>query len=101
MAVLEALAREKKQAGVIVLREAVQGYVPLGVFNVRENVRNAMNTPGYEFESFKDAFSHVSKKLILSPERYIKQGRVLRSLLRPTTDQAFRLSLKKPLGNAN
>ena len=38
MAVLEALAREQKQAGAIILREALHGYVPMGVFNVRENV---------------------------------------------------------------
>jgi DNA repair protein NreA len=89
MAVLEALEREKKQAGVIVLREALHGYVPLGVFNVRENVRNAMKIPGKEFESFKDAFSYASDKLTLPPDRYIKQGRVLRSLL---TQQQTRLS---------
>ena len=81
MAVLEALEREKKQAGVVVLREAHQGYVPLGVFNVRENVRNAMNSNGKEFESFKEAFSYVSGTMTLPPDRFIKQGRVLRSLL--------------------
>lgn len=43
MAVLEALAKERCQAGAIILREAYTGYVPLGVFNVRENVRNAMH----------------------------------------------------------
>ena len=37
MAVLEALAQEHRQAGAIILREALPGYVPMGVFNVREN----------------------------------------------------------------
>jgi hypothetical protein len=44
MAVLEALAGKGEQAGAIILREAHRGYVPMGVFNVRENVRNAMAT---------------------------------------------------------
>lgn len=89
MAVLEALAREQRQAGAVVLREASEGYVPLGVFNVRENVRNAMQEPGKEFESFKEAFSYASGSLTLPPERFIRQGRVLRSLL---TQQQTRLS---------
>ncbi|NLV25753.1 MAG: hypothetical protein GXY48_01070 [Methanomicrobiales archaeon] len=89
MAVLEALLREKKQAGAIVIREANQGYVPLGVFNVRENVRNAMSSEGTEFETLKEAFSHVSQSMTLPADRYIKSGRVLRSLLK---EQQTRLS---------
>ncbi|MGB4679903.1 Nre family DNA repair protein, partial [Methanothrix sp.] len=65
MAVLEALAREKKQAGAIILREAYRGYVPLGVFNVRENVRNAMQKKPLEFESLKAALGYVSTRLEL------------------------------------
>ncbi len=52
---LKHLAREGKQAGAIVLREAYNGYVPLGVFNVRENVRNAMNQNPLEFDDMKTA----------------------------------------------
>ncbi|HOW03891.1 hypothetical protein [Methanospirillum hungatei] len=89
MAVLEALLKEQKQAGAIVLREATEGYVPLGVFNVRENVRNAMLTRGKEFESFKDAFSYVSGTMTLEPEYFIKSGRLLRSLMK---EQQTRLS---------
>ena len=85
----EALLKEQKQAGAIVLREATEGYVPLGVFNVRENVRNAMLTRGKEFESFKDAFSYVSGTMTLEPEYFIKSGRLLRSLMK---EQQTRLS---------
>ncbi|HQB99655.1 MAG TPA: hypothetical protein PKX11_03780 [Methanospirillum sp.] len=89
MAVLEALERERKQAGVIVLREATEGYVPLGVFNVRENVRNAMLTNGKEFESFKEAFAYASGNMTLEPEFFVRSGRLLRGLLR---EQQARLS---------
>ena len=91
MAVLEALAREKKQAGAIILREAYPGYVPLGVFNVRENVRNAMLQPAQEFESMKAALLHVSTRLELPVRRFIEQSDLLREQLksRQTTLSCF------------
>lgn len=82
MAVLEALAREKKQAGAIVLREAYPGYVPLGVFNVRENVRNAMLQPGHEFESMKTALQYISARLELPIKRFIEKSDLLQEQMR-------------------
>ena len=82
MAVLEALAREKKQAGAIILREALHGYVPMGVFNVRENVRNAMQQPASEFEGIKPALQHISERFTLPVTRFIEEGALLRSVIR-------------------
>ena len=82
MAVLEALAREKKQAGAIVLREAYPGYVPLGVFNVRENVRNAMLQPAQEFESMKTALQYISVRLELPIKSFIERSDLLQEQLR-------------------
>ena len=82
MAVLESLAREKKQAGAIVLREAYPGYVPLGVFNVRENVRNAMGQPAQEFESMKTALQYISARLELPIKRFIESSDLLQEQLR-------------------
>jgi hypothetical protein len=82
MAVLEALAREKKQAGAIILREAYRGYVPLGVFNVRENVRNAMLQPPAEFEDMSAALRYISTKLELPVKRFISQSDLLREQLK-------------------
>ena len=91
MAVLEALVREGKQAGVIVLREAYNEYVPLGVFNVRENVRNAMNQNPQEFEDMKTALSYISTKLKLPMQKFVKQSDLLKELLqsRQTTLDSF------------
>lgn len=91
MAVLESLAREGKQAGAIVLREAYNGYVPLGVFNVRENVRNAMTQKPLEFEDMKTALSYISTKLKLPMERFVKTSDLLKELLqsRQTTLDSF------------
>jgi hypothetical protein len=82
MAVLEALAREKKQAGAIILREALQGYVPMGVFNVRENVRNAMNQPAAEFEDIRSALVHIGNRFTLPVRRFIETGELLRTMTR-------------------
>jgi len=79
--VLEALERMKRQAGAIVLREAYEGYVPLGVFNVRENVRNALKQKPREFDSFRAALGHVSSRLRLPVSRFIEQGALLREML--------------------
>jgi hypothetical protein len=80
-AVLEALSRMKKQAGAIVLREAYEGYVPLGVFNVRENVRNALKGPHREFSSFRDSLNYVSTRLRLPLSRFLDQGTLMRQML--------------------
>jgi hypothetical protein len=82
MAVLEALAREQTQAGAIILREARRGYVPMGVFNVRENVRSAMQQPATEFEGIQPALRHLSEKFTLPVTRFIEEGALLRSAIR-------------------
>jgi hypothetical protein len=91
MAVLEALAREQKQAGAIVLREAYSGYVPLGVFNVRENVRNAMQETALPFEDLKSALWHICGKLRMPIKKFIQQSDLLKDQLksRQTTLAAF------------
>lgn len=81
MAVLEALAREKKQAAAIILREAYHGYIPLGVFNVRENIRSAMNKPYREFEDMKTSLAYISTNLRLPLDKFIKQSDLLKELL--------------------
>lgn len=82
MAVLEALARQQEQAGAIILREAHRGYVPMGVFNVRENVRGAMWQPAQEFEDIRSALSHISDSFSLPMTRFIKEGALLRESIR-------------------
>ncbi len=91
MAVLESLAMEKKQAAAIILREAYQGYIPLGVFNVRENIRSAMSQPHQEFEDMKTSLDYISTKLKLPLQKFIKQSDVLKELLqsRQTTLDCF------------
>lgn len=82
MAVLEALDAERRQAGAIVLREAYSGYVPLGVFNVRESVRNAMKERSKSFDGLRDALQHIESGLQLPMKRFIIEGELLKEQLR-------------------
>ncbi len=82
MAVLEALARQREQAGAIILREAHKGYVPMGVFNVRENVRSAMNQPAREFEDIRSALTHIGDTFTLPVRRFIEEGELLKTMIR-------------------
>lgn len=91
MAVLEELGQLKKQAGVIILREAYHGYIPLGVFNVRENIRSAMDQPYREFEDMKTALGYISNNLKLPLDKFIKTSDLLKELMqsRQTTLDSF------------
>lgn len=80
MAVLEALAEQQKQAGAIILREAVSGYVPLGVFNVRENVRNAMKQPAREFEDGNQVRNYLSDTFTLPLKRFEEAGVLFKNI---------------------
>jgi hypothetical protein len=82
MAVLEALAREGVQAGAIILREASRGYVPLGVFNVRENVRSAMLQPAAEFEDVPSALAAIAPRLQLPLGRFEEESTLLADVAR-------------------
>ncbi len=97
MAVLDSLAKQKKQAGVIVLREAYSGYVPLGVFNVRENVKYAMEQPYKEFEGLKQSLEYVGTKLKIPINKYVKTSDLLKELLQSrqtTLDGFFKKDIK-------
>jgi len=60
LAVCEYLMKKKRQATVFVLREIGEKYViPLGVWEVRENVRNAMKQKPTKFETLKSALQFV------------------------------------------
>ena len=95
MAVLDKLNQMKLQSGLIILREAYSGYVPLGVFNVRENVKYAMNGDYKEFESLREALVYCGTKLKIPISRYVKQSDLLNELLhsqQTTLDSFFKKS---------
>lgn len=82
LAIAESLNEEGRQAGALVLREAHPGYImPVGVWNVRENVRRAMGQPYREFSDLASALFHVSTRLEIKLEEWRKWSTIFRRLL--------------------
>jgi len=82
LAVNEYLVKEKRQARVVILREAHPGYImPVGVWNVRENVRAALKSIPGRFHSLNDAFEYISTRLVIPEQRWIKKSTVLKDTL--------------------
>ena len=75
LAVAEALERERRQAATVILRETHPGYImPIGVWNVRENVREALRRKSAMFNSLTEVFDHISRRLDIPIPRYIKRS---------------------------
>ena len=82
LAVAEYLSKIKRQAGCIIFREIGKGYdVPLGVWQVRENVRNALLQKPAAFSDFNSALAHVSAKLTIPLQYWEKKSKLLDSQL--------------------
>ena len=82
LAVCEQLTKEKRQATVVVLREARPGYImPIGVWQVRENVRNAMRNVPYKYNTLNEALNRISSRLEIPMKRWINQGSLLKNIL--------------------
>ncbi|MEM2583825.1 MAG: Nre family DNA repair protein, partial [Candidatus Thermoplasmatota archaeon] len=82
LASAELLKKEKKQAGVIVLREIHPGYImPVGVWNVRENVRFALRKEAKKFSDAREAILFISSLLHIPIKRWIESSELLKNLL--------------------
>jgi hypothetical protein len=82
LAVCEQLVRERRQATVIVLREAHPGYImPVGVWQVRENVRNAMRQKPSTFNTLDDALKWIASRFQIPLQRWIMKSELLKNAL--------------------
>ncbi|MGB9714296.1 MAG: Nre family DNA repair protein [Candidatus Bathyarchaeales archaeon] len=82
LAVCEHLIKEQRQATVIVLREAHPGYImPVGVWQVRENVRNAMRQKPFTFKTLDEALNFVASRFQIPIQRWIMRGVLLKNVL--------------------
>jgi len=78
LAIVEKLRAMKKQAGAIVFRESYPGYIPLGVWLVRECMRAALDGKPREFADMKTAMSFISSKLQLPITRFRAASRLIK-----------------------
>ncbi len=82
LAVNEMLNKERRQARVVIFREAHSGYImPIGVWNVRESVREALKQPFQKFNTINESLLHISQKMDIPLQRWIKNSAVLKNQL--------------------
>ncbi|MCX6815253.1 MAG: hypothetical protein NT120_00175 [Candidatus Aenigmarchaeota archaeon] len=79
LAAAEKLRSIKKQAGVLVFRESYRGYVPLGVWLIREHVRAAMKAQPKIFSDYQSAMNYVRTKIDLPYHRYVSSSKMLKN----------------------
>jgi len=78
LGVVEALYRMRRQARAIVFREIGTGYtVPVGVWEVRENVRHAFENEPRKFATREEALAHIASHLSVPLREYVKKSKVL------------------------
>jgi hypothetical protein len=77
-AVVEALYRMRRQARAVVFREIGTEYtVPVGVWEVRQNVRHAFENQPQKFSSREEALAHIAERLAVPLAEYMKKSKVL------------------------
>lgn len=90
LAVAEHLARRHKKAGAIVLREIHPNYVmPLGVWQIREGVREALKNPPQKFERFDHAMSFACSYMSVSDNEMVQKSRLWKSFKSQTKISDF------------
>lgn len=90
LGVLEYLSKNKIQAGTVILREIRPEYaIPVGVWQVREGIRQAMKQNPLEVDNFDDALSIASKKLSISKNEWISHGNILNMMKQKTIVDFF------------
>jgi hypothetical protein len=82
LAACEQLFKERRQATVIVLREAHPGYImPVGVWQVRENVRNAMRQYPLKFNTLEEALRRIASQFQIPLQQWIAKSKLLKEAL--------------------
>jgi hypothetical protein len=82
LAVGEHLTSIRRQAAICIMREAHPGYImPVGVWNVRENVRNALTKDPVKFDTLKKALDYSSTRLAIPVNRWIRNSSLLKDAL--------------------
>jgi len=82
LAVGELLRSERRQASVAVLREARPGYImPVGVWQVRENVRNALRQKPHKYNTLNEALTRIGSQFQIPIKQWINKSMLLKNAL--------------------
>jgi hypothetical protein len=93
----EALLRLNRQAGVLILREVHPGaLLPLGVWNVREHVRAALDTRSVPVPDLKELQLRLAEFFAIPLPRWRRQSALLRDALEQRRLEEFDPSVPAP-----
>ncbi len=82
LAVTEKLKELGKQGTVLILREVHDGYImPVGVWNVREHVRQTLQTAPAVLQSPNEIWNFIAQRLEISSKSWIANSRILKDIL--------------------
>ncbi|HZT35977.1 MAG TPA: hypothetical protein VFA15_08655, partial [Nitrososphaera sp.] len=99
LAVAEHLSKRKRISSALVLREIRPGYVmPMGVWQIREGVREALKSKPECFESIQDALEFATRTLSTSAAEIARNSRMIRELKHQTRLTDF-LETERPKGD--
>jgi len=82
LAVAEFLAKEKRQAGVVAMREIHPSFItPLGVWINRESVREALKRKSVKFNNLRGVIDYISRRFSIGIDEWIKTSTLLKEAL--------------------
>ena len=88
--VVEYLSKNKIQSGVIILREIRPEYaIPVGVWQIREGIRQAMKKKPAFADNFDHAFALASKKMSISKSEWLSHGNIGKLMKQKTISDFF------------
>ena len=90
LGVSEYLQKNKLQSGVLILREILPEYtIPVGVWQVREGIREAMKQKPIISHGLQEALSFACTNLSISKNEWISHGKILQLLKQKTISDFF------------
>ncbi len=90
LGVAEYLLANKIQSAVLVLREIRPEYaVPVGVWQIREGIREAMKQRPYIADSFEEGLDYACKPLSIGKSEWLAKGKLLKLIKQKSITEFF------------
>ena len=90
LGVAEHLSKIERKAGALILREIHPEYVmPVGVWQIREGIRQAFKGRGKKFDSFEKALSFACINLAVHKKEWVRNSKIYRNIREQMRITAF------------
>ncbi len=92
LAVAEKFSGMRRSGGAITWREIYPGFnLPVGVWYVRENMRELFRSQPVQFDTLDEAIAYISKFMKVEPSRWTGRSKVVPALKYNNLDRYFRI----------